>query len=204
MTAEKDQEKKKNIFEKIGDALSSRDEKAAEEAAKIAAEEAARKAAEEAAQKKESEARIAAAKEQIRMQREAQEQRQKAEEAKKLAEEAAAKKLAEEKLAREKAEAQARIEAQKSVKPSPRADVDGRDIKFVKPSPAPEPVLAKYIIKEGDTLSGIAQKHYGHSTRDYWMVIYEANKGVIGNNPGLIRPGVELTIPVLPADLKKD
>ncbi len=62
--------------------------------------------------------------------------------------------------------------------------------------------LSMHTIQSDETLSGIAQKYYGHATREYWMVIYEANKAVIGDNPGLIKPGVELTIPELPPALQ--
>jgi nucleoid-associated protein YgaU len=50
------------------------------------------------------------------------------------------------------------------------------------------------MIRDTDTLSGISLKYYGSAVRDYWMVIYEFNKAVIGNNPGVIRPGTELMI----------
>ena len=63
--------------------------------------------------------------------------------------------------------------------------------------------IAEHTVGEGETLSHIAQKYSGHSTRDYWMVIYEANKGTIGDNPGMIKPGMALQIPELPDNLKK-
>lgn len=47
-----------------------------------------------------------------------------------------------------------------------------------------------YMVKSGDTLSGIGSK-YGVS----WKKIYEANKSVIGSNPNRIYPGQTLTIP---------
>ena len=47
-----------------------------------------------------------------------------------------------------------------------------------------------YTVQRGDTLSGIGSR-YGVS----WNSIYEANKGIIGGNPNLIRPGQTLTIP---------
>ena len=50
----------------------------------------------------------------------------------------------------------------------------------------------------GDTLSGIALKYYGSAARDKWMLIYEENKGIIGDNPNLIRPGQVFKIPNLP------
>lgn len=64
-------------------------------------------------------------------------------------------------------------------------------------------ILAEHKVAEGETLSHIALKHYGNAGRDYWMVIYEFNKAVIGDNPGMIRIGTELKIPELPANLKK-
>jgi nucleoid-associated protein YgaU len=37
--------------------------------------------------------------------------------------------------------------------------------------------------------------------RNYWMVIYEYNKAIIGDTPGVIHPGMELLIPELPGAL---
>ncbi len=196
MAEKSDKEEKKNIFEKIGDALSSRDEIEAQETAKKAAEEA------NAARIKESNERIAAAKAQLEETKDKLAAKKKADEAaaKKLADEAAARKQAEETAAKLKAQAeQAKAKGQLMPK---HDDIDRKEFLGARPAVVPVPALSKYMIKEGDTLSGIAQKHYGHATRDYWMVIYEANKAVIGDNPGLIKPGIELTIPVLPPNLK--
>lgn len=49
-----------------------------------------------------------------------------------------------------------------------------------------------YTVKSGDTLSGIARKLTGSTN---WKTIYEQNKGVIGSNPSMIKPGQVLTIP---------
>ncbi len=46
-----------------------------------------------------------------------------------------------------------------------------------------------YIVKQGDSLSKIAAKHYGSHTR--WRIIYNANRDKI-KNPNLIYPGQEL------------
>lgn len=62
-------------------------------------------------------------------------------------------------------------------------------------------IIATHKVRDTDTLSGIALKYYGSAIRDYWMVIYETNKAVIGNNPGVIHPGTELNIPELPGAL---
>lgn len=51
----------------------------------------------------------------------------------------------------------------------------------------------KYIVKKGDTLSDIAEKHFGHE-KD-WREIWEQNKHVVGKNPNLIFPGQELDLP---------
>ena len=47
-----------------------------------------------------------------------------------------------------------------------------------------------YTVKSGDTLSKIGQ-HHGVA----WREIYEANRGVIGDNPDKIFPGQKLRIP---------
>lgn len=49
----------------------------------------------------------------------------------------------------------------------------------------------KYTVKSGDTLSGIANKfHYPGG----WQALYTKNKGVIGSNPNVLRPGEVLTV----------
>ena len=46
-----------------------------------------------------------------------------------------------------------------------------------------------YTVKEGDTLSKIAEKYNLN-----WKKLYEKNKDVIGDNPDLIYPGQKLVI----------
>ena len=48
-----------------------------------------------------------------------------------------------------------------------------------------------YTVRSGDSLSAIADKYEGVS----WRQIYEANKALIGSDPGLIQPGQVLVIP---------
>lgn len=55
--------------------------------------------------------------------------------------------------------------------------------------------VKKHVVVSGDTLSGIAKKYYDDAGK--YMKIYEANKDVIGKNPDLIKPGMELIIPKL-------
>lgn len=61
-------------------------------------------------------------------------------------------------------------------------------------SPVPSSSKAYTTVKD-DCLWNIAKKFYGNGSK--YMVIYNANKGVIGDNPNLIYPGQVLTIPAI-------
>ncbi len=50
-----------------------------------------------------------------------------------------------------------------------------------------------YTVDSGDNLSAIAKQELGDANR--WREIYELNKEVIGDNPDLIQPGMELKLP---------
>ena len=50
-----------------------------------------------------------------------------------------------------------------------------------------------YVVQQGDTLFSIATAQLGDGSK--WPEIYDLNKAVIGNNPALILPGQQLTIP---------
>jgi len=52
---------------------------------------------------------------------------------------------------------------------------------------------ATYIVKSGDNLSNIAKQFYNSSAK--WELIYQANRGKIGNDPGNLQLGMELLIP---------
>ena len=56
-------------------------------------------------------------------------------------------------------------------------------------------VKAMHTVVEGETLSGIALKYYASATKENWMKIYAANKALIGDDPGKIKPGQVLKIP---------
>lgn len=58
-----------------------------------------------------------------------------------------------------------------------------------------KPAGDTYTVKSGDSLSKIAKAHYGDAMK--WKQVYEANKALIGNNPDMIHPGQELTLPKL-------
>ena len=50
---------------------------------------------------------------------------------------------------------------------------------------------AVYIVRSGDTLSGIANaKHVSGG----WAHLYHINRSTIGSNPGLIKPGQRLRL----------
>ena len=60
-----------------------------------------------------------------------------------------------------------------------------------RPAPAP-PQLRHYVVRPGDNLTAIAQR-FGVSNG--WQGLFNTNRGVIGRNPNLIRPGQTLVIP---------
>lgn len=63
---------------------------------------------------------------------------------------------------------------------------------------AKENAIAQHTVQEGETLSDIALKYYGHAGPTYYTAIYEANKDVIGDDMNKIEPGQELAIPAKP------
>lgn len=60
--------------------------------------------------------------------------------------------------------------------------------KPIPPKPAP-PKVTTYVVRSGDTLSGIAGKY-----RTTWQALYAKNRAVIGSNPNLIKPGQRLVV----------
>ena len=60
----------------------------------------------------------------------------------------------------------------------------------------PEPQATFYTVVSGDTLSGIAKKHYGNAMK--YPVIFEANRPML-KDPDKIYPGQVLRIPPLDA-----
>lgn len=55
------------------------------------------------------------------------------------------------------------------------------------------PAAAVYVVRSGDTLSGISLRFYG--TARFAPAIWDANYHVIGANPNLLRPGQRLVLP---------
>jgi len=120
---------------------------------------------------------------------EAAEKERLAEEARKAAEEA------KKKQARDEAEA-----ARKKEMEARRAMFEARRraLEVAKPK-----VIAEHTVAAGETLSHISLKYYNSAVRKYWMLIYEANVDVIGDDYNLIRVGDVLLIPELPEEMKK-
>jgi len=52
-----------------------------------------------------------------------------------------------------------------------------------------------YTVKAGDTLTSIAERVYGESSKSIIQDIYEANKALIGDDPNLIKVGMTLKVP---------
>jgi nucleoid-associated protein YgaU len=52
---------------------------------------------------------------------------------------------------------------------------------------------SKYVVKSGDNLWNISKNNLGDATK--WGEVYKLNHEIIGANPGMIRPGTELTLP---------
>ena len=52
-----------------------------------------------------------------------------------------------------------------------------------------------HTVTADETLSHIALEYYGSAAKEKWMIIYEANKDLIGDNPNIIRKGMEIFIP---------
>ncbi|MEK0099460.1 LysM peptidoglycan-binding domain-containing protein [Streptomyces sp. NPDC056002] len=50
---------------------------------------------------------------------------------------------------------------------------------------------ATYVVAAGDTLSKIAREH---SLSGGWQKLYQDNRAAVGGNPGLIHPGLKLTL----------
>lgn len=50
-----------------------------------------------------------------------------------------------------------------------------------------------YTVQPGDSLPAIARHELGNEAR--WRELYAMNRGAVGSNPDLVRPGTVLTLP---------
>jgi nucleoid-associated protein YgaU len=52
-----------------------------------------------------------------------------------------------------------------------------------------------HLVQPGENLSAIAKAYYGAEHDSHWITLYNFNRELIGENPDLIQPGMELLIP---------
>jgi nucleoid-associated protein YgaU len=109
---------------------------------------------------------------------------------------AQADKAAAEKIA---ADAQAKVkemETQATTEANAKAvEARNADIKKMLDAQKAAEILTTHTVVAGETLSDISMKYYKSAVREKWILIYEANKAVIGDNPGMIKAGQDLKIP---------
>jgi chromosome segregation ATPase len=193
---------KKNIFNAAIDALSSRDEKAAADAARAEAEAAKAeldkaKAAMDAAQKTAADLRAQLAQMQQKAQTDQAQQAQMIEQARKAADaDRAALEAQRVALEAEKAQFQAEKAAMEAEKAAASKAAEEQAA-----AAAAVPPAIKHVWTREDTYASLAQKYYGKFTEPYWRLIYEHNRAIIGNHPNAIRVGLEIEIPPLPEEL---
>jgi hypothetical protein len=79
----------------------------------------------------------------------------------------------------------------------PELDAKSREFKSQKSGSAGPATagVTTIVVSPGDTLSRLAPKKYG--SVEYWPLLWDANRGVVGPNPNAIRPGMMLLIPPL-------
>jgi nucleoid-associated protein YgaU len=101
------------------------------------------------------------------------------------------------KAAEAKAEAAKELEDKKrreAARAKADADIRARhEEQMADAKEAIEAKVTKHVVASGESLSVIAKKYYDDAGK--YMKIYEANKDVIGADPSLIQPGMELVIP---------
>jgi nucleoid-associated protein YgaU len=189
-------EEKKNIFEKAVDKLSTRDEKAALEEAQKQATEAAREAAEaKAALERERAQRRAAEQKASTSQSQAQTTQQAIDASRKAVTEAQARADAAEARVQQ-------LEAEMKKLQNERLQKEFEERRAQRMAEEAASTARKHVVQSGETLSHLALKYYGSAIKDKWMIIYEANKAVIGDNPNKVRVGTELVIPEIEQEKK--
>ena len=62
-------------------------------------------------------------------------------------------------------------------------------------SQEPEHKNRWHLVQPGENLTAIALAYYGPEHASHWITLYNFNRELIGENPDLIQPGMELQIP---------
>lgn len=179
-----EEEKKKGLFDRMIDMVSTRDEKEQVEQAQKEVEESQAKV--KAAQYAAAQASREDAAEKAALEKQLKEANERA-----AAADAKAEKL----------ERDLRMQAAKSTPPS--GDAAKWEGKYGRKAKAEESeFITTHELTSEETLSHLALKYYNHATPPYWQLIYEANKDVVGDNPNAVHAGMMIKIPVLPDELK--
>lgn len=178
--AEKD--KKKGLFGKAVDALSSRDEK--EDIKDLQKElDKAKQEAESAkkAIKTVMDKTVKSTKDKVEAEKEA--------------------KKAEERIEELEKKLQALMEKDRERLAKERQEMLDERSKRIAESQKPD-LITTHTVKSGETLSHVALKYYNHATPPYWKFLLEHNKEVLKGDERNVRTGMELEIPELPENLK--
>ena len=80
--------------------------------------------------------------------------------------------------------------------PTPDFSNVGGHVTSTEASATGEALWPTYTVAKGDTLSHIAQRHYGKAS--LWKAIFDANRDQL-DDPDRIRPGQVLKLPVIDA-----
>ena len=84
--------------------------------------------------------------------------------------------------------------------PSGGPDPEHGGILVDPPTDGPAPEMDRYLVRPGDSLWRIASSlRPGAAPAQVaaaWPLLWRANRDVIGDDPGLIQPGTELTVPM--------
>lgn len=73
--------------------------------------------------------------------------------------------------------------------------IEGQLKKSTSPEASPEKQDRWHVVQPGENLTAIAQAYYGSEQASHWITLYNFNRELIGENPDLIQPGIELLIP---------
>ena len=83
---------------------------------------------------------------------------------------------------------------------SARASTEVRPARPTTPVAAARPARALVVVAPGDSLWSVAARLLPEAAPDaevdaLWRRIYAANRSLIGDDPGLVRPGQQLLVP---------
>lgn len=177
-----DKDKKKGIFGKAVDAISSRDEKEElknlqEELAKAKKEADAAKQAIKSVMKK----NVETSKDKVDAEQEAQK--------------------AEERIKELEKKLQALMEKDRERLAKERQEMMEERREKIEASQQPD-LITTHTVESGETLSHVALKYYKHATPPYWKFLLEHNKEVLKGDEKNVLTGMKLEIPELPPNLK--